>query len=103
MTDKRLEEARGLLSDCRETCAEGCCIPKTHGSLRYVLTLIDAPPLSLAQFTDEELEYIYLQCDCDADRKLFIEIERKIRMQIQKYRDCDRRYQEPQERMKNNE
>jgi hypothetical protein len=40
-------------------------------------------------FSDEELEYIYLHCDFDGDRNLFLQIEKKIRQQIPKYREVD--------------
>jgi hypothetical protein len=45
-----------------------------------------------AQFTDNELEYIYLHCDCDTDRSMFLQIEKKVRKQISKYRDFDTKH-----------
>lgn len=48
-----------------------------------------------ARFTDQELEYIYERTDCDADRELFKRIEVKIRNQIAKYREFDRKHGGP--------
>ena len=43
-----------------------------------------------AEFTDEELEYIYKYLDIDIDYKVFKGIENKIRKQVKKYLDFDR-------------
>lgn len=52
---------------------------------------VAAPPPDVAIFTDDELEYLYLQTDADADLDLFRAIEKKIRRQIARYREFDKR------------
>ncbi len=41
------------------------------------------------EFTVDELEYIYLQCDVDANKVLFRRIEKKLRKLIPRYRAFD--------------
>jgi hypothetical protein len=70
-------------------------LPDSVDFLRHVLSSYQPQAaegqqgVSPARFTDEELEYIYLQTDCDADHEMFLRIEKKCRQQIARYREFD--------------